>query len=100
MPREYHRKYEAEYYKNPINRKRRNALMKKYRNDPMLRIKHEARWRTKKAIKKGILKKGLCEICQSKNTQAHHDNYNEPLKIRWLCKKHHLQIHAKAEGGQ
>lgn len=52
------------------------------------------------ALRKGIVeKKTHCEECGSTGLfkdgrsaiQAHHDNYNEPLKVRWLCQKcHHL----------
>jgi hypothetical protein len=33
-----------------------------------------------------------CEICGGK-AEAHHDNYDEPLKVRWLCFKHHREWH-------
>ena len=33
-----------------------------------------------------------CEICGAK-AEAHHDNYDKPLDVRWLCFKHHRQWH-------
>lgn len=39
------------------------------------------------------LKKQPCEICGEKNVHAHHDNYNKPLEVRWLCSFHHKQHH-------
>jgi hypothetical protein len=36
-----------------------------------------------------------CEVCSNPKSQAHHDDYTKPLDIRWLCRKHHLQIHGK-----
>ena len=45
------------------------------------------------AIRDGILIKSRCEVCGSESTQAHHDDYNFPLKIRWLCAKHHAEWH-------
>ena len=34
-----------------------------------------------------------CEICGVEKAEAHHDDYNEPLKIRWLCFKCHRNWH-------
>lgn len=34
-----------------------------------------------------------CEVCGSINSQAHHDNYSEPLEVRWLCPLHHAEVH-------
>lgn len=33
-----------------------------------------------------------CEICGAK-AEAHHDNYDKPLDVRWLCFKRHRQWH-------
>jgi hypothetical protein len=34
-----------------------------------------------------------CEVCKETNVDAHHDDYNKPLDVRWLCKKHHREHH-------
>jgi predicted DNA-binding protein YlxM (UPF0122 family) len=47
----------------------------------------------RRAIKKGILIRKSCEVCGDTQTQAHHDNYNNPLDVRWLCQKHHFEWH-------
>ena len=47
------------------------------------------------AKKMGIITKMPCEICGEINTEAHHDDYEKPLQIRWVCKKHHEDIHHK-----
>lgn len=37
-----------------------------------------------------------CEVCGSTNDiQAHHKDYDKPLDVRWLCVKHHLEVHGK-----
>jgi len=36
-----------------------------------------------------------CEICGLIKTEAHHDDYDKPLEIRWLCFKHHREWHKK-----
>lgn len=56
---------------------------------------------TEKAIKKGILVPQNCEICGESYrfrdgrlaVQAHHDDYNKPLEVRWLCQKCHHEWH-------
>ena len=47
-----------------------------------------------KAIKKGIIVPQPCEQCGAKAV-AHHDDYNKPLDVRWLCDTHHFQWHEK-----
>ena len=54
--------------------------------------KHLAHSRIAEAIKSGKLKRQPCQIC-GKKAHAHHDNYNEPLKVKWFCNFHHKQIH-------
>jgi len=48
-----------------------------------------------KAIKHGLLKRGECEVCGDYETEGHHENYNEPLIVMWLCRKHHNEKHSK-----
>jgi len=44
------------------------------------------------AVRSGKLKRQLCEKC-GKSAQAHHDDYEKPLDVRWLCPVHHAVIH-------
>lgn len=46
-----------------------------------------------RAIKKGILIRKPCEVCGFAKADAHHDDYNKPLNVRWLCRKHHIKHH-------
>lgn len=55
-----------------------------------------------KALDRGdIAKPDACERCGSKgrmrdgrsSIQAHHDDYNKPLAVRWLCQKCHHDWH-------
>ena len=46
------------------------------------------------AIKKGILNIAPCEKCGKTDAEAHHDDYNKPLEVRWLCRKHHREWHS------
>lgn len=41
------------------------------------------------AIKKGILIRIPCQVCGNQKSEAHHCNYDKPLEVKWLCRKHH-----------
>ncbi len=45
------------------------------------------------ALGDGRLQRQSCEACGSKKSEAHHDDYNRPLDVRWLCRKHHFEWH-------
>lgn len=68
--------------------------------------KHRARKRLSAAVKSGrIIKPGACDRCGAVarsgpqdwrhplRLEAHHDNYDEPLIVRWLCPACHSVIH-------
>jgi len=55
--------------------------------------KERARRLTRAAILSGRLVQKPCEKCGEPKTQAHHDDYSQPLKVRWLCVIHHRQHH-------
>lgn len=58
-------------------------------------LKRRARWQLKDAIRYGKITRGsVCEIggeCEGP-IQAHHDDYSKPLEVRWICRKHHMDI--------
>jgi len=56
-------------------------------------VKRAAHIITGNAIRDGRLVKGECEKCGTKSVQAHHDDYEKPLSVRWLCVKHHREHH-------
>ena len=47
------------------------------------------------AVKDGSLIRENCVICGRIDTDGHHDDYDQPLVVRWLCKKHHRKEHSK-----
>jgi hypothetical protein len=54
------------------------------------------------ALRKGKLVKGPCEVCgrteaHATRIDAHHDDYSRPLKVRWLCRQHHIKLHTGGE---
>ena len=75
----------------------RKEAMIKYQQIRRQRFKGIARARAKinNALRSGQIKKSPCEICGIEKVEAHHPDYRSPLKIRWLCRKHHLTIEGK-----
>lgn len=59
--------------------------------------RHRARVAVKDALRRGKLVKGPCvladENCSPKIT-GHHRDYSEPLKVDWICTRHHRRLHA------
>lgn len=61
------------------------------------RIKHREKYKARSivnhAIRDGRIERMPCEICGEPKTQAHHDDYDKPLDVRWLCVKCHNDWH-------
>lgn len=75
-------------------RSRHRAYMRRrYQSDPEHRRKHKARVAVRKALIRGTIEKGPCEGCGDSNSQAHHDDYEKPLIVRWLCRNCHEAEH-------
>jgi hypothetical protein len=58
--------------------------------------KVEARRLYRNALNCGRLSKPYkCEIprCASFAQHGHHKDYSKPLKVQWLCQKHHIDAH-------
>lgn len=52
----------------------------------------------RKAIKAGDLNKTRCTICgYSERVEAHHESYEKPLEVTWLCHACHLRLHRGLE---
>lgn len=47
------------------------------------------------AIRDGRLIRKPCEICGAEKVTAHHPDYSKPLTVKWLCSKHHGELHRK-----
>lgn len=45
------------------------------------------------AIKSGVLARSKCERCGNEKSVAHHEDYDKPLEVMWLCQPCHKQRH-------
>ena len=56
--------------------------------------KEKARKLCHSAVRSGALIKKPCEVCGTEeDIHGHHDDYSKPLSVRWLCRKHHREVH-------
>jgi hypothetical protein len=79
--------YDRERSKRP---ERRAALEASKKRNPL----HEwARQATVSAVNRGVLVKQPCEVCGAEKVDAHHEDYTQPLAVRWLCRTHHMELH-------
>ncbi len=58
-------------------------------------LKRRARTLIGNALRNGTVVRKPCEVCGELKAQAHHDDYNKPLAVRWLCQKHHTEHHRR-----
>ena len=61
--------------------------------DPSIKVRQNARRKTNELIRKGKLKRKPCVVCGDKNVLPHHEDYNNPFQIIWMCEKHHKEYH-------
>lgn len=49
---------------------------------------------TNRAVASGRLIRYPCQVCLTTvDIEAHHDDYNNPFEVTWLCKIHHINLH-------
>jgi ribosomal protein S27AE len=96
----YAKQYRAthkEYYA------KKNAVWKKANKDRVAvhqvrnynALKVSARMAIYYAIKTGKMQRLPCVRCGAGRAEGHHKDYAKKLRVIWLCKKHHTEIHLK-----
>lgn len=84
---EHHAEYDRQWRKK--NRARQNELSDRWRKEKTGDATKKVRYR----IRKGEIIPQPCEVCGHPHAEAHHDDYNKPLDVRWLCRECHLAWH-------
>lgn len=91
------RKIRPEHYRN-YQKEHVNKNKEKYR-DAVKRYYKQNKYKVicwvefRKGVRRGLITRKPCEICGKEKVEAHHDDYNKPLEVRWLCVKHHNKVH-------
>ena len=87
------RKNHPDYFKEW--REKNKTYYKEYRDNPENKLKQAMRMLVNRNIQKGLLTKPLnCEDCKLEiKSEGHHEDYNKPLEVKWLCKKCHEKLH-------
>lgn len=85
------RAYDRERSKNPERIKLSVEVTRAWRAEDKRRVKaHNA---VSRAIKTGKLTRIPCIRCGEKKSHAHHEDYDKPLDVIWLCQICHSQRH-------
>lgn len=45
------------------------------------------------AIRRGLIVPEPCAECGAEKVDGHHDDYDKPMAVRWLCRRHHRAMH-------
>ena len=83
-------------YNRTIKRRKYNYQWRKehnYDKKGFPRIRRNAKQRVIMAVKRGTIIKLPCGICGNSKVEGHHEDYNKPLEVVWLCNKHHRERH-------
>ena len=57
-----------------------------------------AHYKVRYAVRVGKLIPQPCKTCGKNKSEAHHENYNRPLDVIWLCHQCHKALHHKRGG--
>lgn len=85
------RAYDRARAKNPERAKSAAEISARWRKEDSRRTRcHNA---VTRAVRKGSLIRLPCEKCSSEKSYAHHESYDHPLVVVWLCQPCHKQRH-------
>lgn len=70
-------------------RARRNYVFPR----PNPTLHSNAKSKVRRALKKGVLVRQPCQHCGSERVEAHHEDYDKPLDVMWLCPSCHQKHH-------
>ncbi|MEQ1952493.1 hypothetical protein [Mesorhizobium sp. CN2-181] len=51
------------------------------------------------AVRRGLIIPEGCAVCGDPSAEGHHDDYDKPMQVRWLCRGHHQAEHRRLRQG-
>jgi hypothetical protein len=85
------RAYDRERSKCPERKKAALEISRAWRAEDKRRATaHSA---VARAVRKGLLVRQPCVCCGNQKSLAHHEDYDKPLDVEWLCQPCHKQRH-------
>ncbi len=55
--------------------------------------KKKVQWQWTHFKKKNNIIPERCVVCNSKETECHHEDYTKPFEVIWMCPYHHMKLH-------
>lgn len=83
----------TDWYDDYLERKR-EEFKERYHNDPEFRKKVKARAKANREHPESQ----PCENCGTPGADRHHDDYDKPTDVRWLCRSCHVEEHKEEYG--
>lgn len=85
--------YERVRFQNPERKKK----VLDYQRERRARNKgkNRAKQDISNGIRNGKIKRLPCEVCGDTKSQAHHADYRKHYDVKWLCFKHHRELHGQ-----
>jgi hypothetical protein len=105
-----HREYMRAYYHRPEVRERWRARVAERYKRPEVKAaaaraarswearnpeKLSAQKKARDHLARGKIERKGCEVC-GQRAEMHHEDYSQPLVVRWFCRQHHKDIHARS----
>jgi len=69
----------------------RHATKWQNKNRPKIRAQDKLKYH----VRVGHIKRQPCERCGNPKTHGHHEDYDKPLEVVWLCARCHKARHAE-----
>lgn len=93
---DYYRAYDVVRAKTPKRKASAERVASRWRKQDKRRTR--AHNMVHRAVAVGKLEPKPCVICgREKDIHAHHDDYDKPLDVMWLCPPHHRARHAELD---